>query len=173
MNWRCRVLALSLRVFCLFYKNKQNVSRSKMALSSSRYDFMGFLSNPMKSLELTKCCFNVTSSLPAFLGRQVFFDRKLYREVKWGCRVLDTMTRLSPLHHSNWQNDRCHFECFVCFTKTSKMYREVRRGLSSSRYDFMGFLSNPMKSLKLTKWFMPVTSSVLFVLQKQAKCIEK
>ena len=54
-----------------------------------------------------------------------------------------------------------------------KLYREVRRGLSSSRYDFMGFLSNPMKSLELTKRCFDVTSSVLFVLQKQAKCTEK
>ena len=133
MNWRCRVLALSLRVFCLFYKNKQNVSRSKMALSSSRYDFMGFLSNPMKSLELTKCCFNVTSSLPAFLGRQVFFDRKLYREVKWGCRVLDTMTRLSPLHHSNWQNDASmSLRVFCLFCKS-------KRNVSRSKTDFVEF----------------------------------
>jgi hypothetical protein len=54
----------------------------------------------------------------------------MYREVVLACRVLDTISRdffRIPWNHSNWQNDRCHFECFVCFGKTSKMYREVRR----------------------------------------------
>jgi hypothetical protein len=159
-------------VFCLFYKNKRNVSRSKTGfiefsirfheisfesneitrtdkvllqchfecfvcftktskmyrevrrgLSSSRYNDSAVAS---PSLELTKCCFNVTSSLPAFLGRQVIFDRKLYRE--------------------------------------------VRRGLSSSRYNGSAVAS---PSLELTKCCFNVTSSVLFVLKKQAKCIEK
>ena len=92
---------------------------------------------------------------------------KMYREVVLACRVLDTMARLSPLHHSNWQNDRCHFECFVCFEKTSEIYREVRWVKSSSRYDFMGFLSNPMKSLELTKCCINVTSSLPAFLGRQ------
>ena len=125
MCWLFRVLALSLRVFCLFYKNKQNVSRSKTGLVEFSIRFHGI---SFESHEITQT------------------DKVIYA---------------------------CHFECFVCFTKTSEMYREVRRGLSSSRYDFMRFLSNPMKSLELTKCCFNVTSSVLFVLQKQAKCIEK
>ena len=136
---------MSLRVFCLFYKNKQNVSRSKTGLVefSIRFHGISFESHEIASTDkvLLQCHFECRL-------------KRMYREVVWTCRVLDTISwdffRI-PWNHSNWQNDICHFECFVCFAKASEMYREVRRILSSSRYNFMGFLSNPMKSLELTR----------------------
>jgi len=126
---------MSLRVFCLFYKNKQNVSRSSFGLSSSRYDFMGFLSNPMKSLELTKCCFNVTSSVLFVLQK----TSKMYREVRLGCRVLDTMARLSPLHHSNWQSvASMSLRVFCLFWKNKQNVSRSKMRLVEFSIQFQG-----------------------------------
>ena len=51
-----------------------------------------------------------------------------------------------------------------------KIVSRSKTGLSSSRYNGSAIAS---PSLELTKCCFNVTSSVLFVLEKQAKCIEK
>jgi uncharacterized protein YigA (DUF484 family) len=135
---------------------ERSLGINELTLSSSRYNDSAIAS---PSLELTK----------RWMSLRVIFDRKLYREVRRvksssrynGSAVASPSLELTK----RWMSLRVIFD--------RKLYREVRRGLSSSRYDFMGFLSNPMKSLELTKRCFDVTSSVLFVLQKQAKCTEK
>ena len=91
---------------------ERSLGINELTLSSSRYNDSAIAS---PSLELTK----------RWMSLRVIFDRKLYREVRrvksssryngsavaspsleltkrWmSLRVLDTMARLSPLHHSN------------------------------------------------------------------------
>jgi hypothetical protein len=82
----------------------------------------------------------VTSSLPAFLVRQVIFDRKLYREVVWSFtfnRVLDTnFTFFKSKIHSNWH-------IFNLTTYHSRLFT-VRYSVFSNPYSIFGIHHSPL-----------------------------